>query len=170
MNDSLEIIVNNPVTIFKVGQNMNDIQSLYQQMILDHNKNPRNFRDLEEPTHCAEGHNPLCGDEVTVFMNIKDDIIQDITFKGSGCAIATSSASIMTTVLKGKTIQEAEEFFKQFHGIVTASMDETIQTDELGKLAVFTGVREFPARVKCASLAWHTMSNAMHGETNASTE
>jgi len=149
---------------------MNDIQSLYQQMILDHNKNPRNFGGLEEPTHCAEGHNPLCGDEVTIFMNIKDNVIQDITFKGSGCAIATSSASIMTTVLKGKTIQEAEEFFKQFHGIVTASMDETIDTDDLGKLSVFTGVREFPARVKCASLAWHTMNNAMHGEANASTE
>jgi nitrogen fixation NifU-like protein len=149
---------------------MNEIQSLYQQMILDHNKNPRNFGELSELTHCAEGHNPLCGDEVTVFMNIKDGIIQDITFKGSGCAIATSSASIMTTVLKGKTVKEAEEFFNQFHGIVTASMDDAIQTDELGKLAVFTGVREFPARVKCASLAWHTMNNAIHGETNASTE
>ena len=170
MNDSCEIFVIIQVLLFKFGKNMNDIQSLYQQMILDHNKNPRNFGGLNDPTHCAEGHNPLCGDEVMIFMKINNGIIEDITFKGSGCAIATSSASIMTTVLKGRTVHEAEEFFKQFHGIFTASMDEIIETDDLGKMAVFTGVREFPARVKCASLAWHTMNNAMHGQTNVSTE
>lgn len=149
---------------------MNEIQALYQQMILDHNKNPRNFEQLPEATHSAEGHNPLCGDEVTIYMNIKDGVIVEISFQGSGCAISTSSASIMTTVLKGKTIQEAEEFFKRFHGIVTASMDEHIDNEDLGKLAVFTGVREFPARVKCASLAWHTMNNALHGNGTVSTE
>ena len=149
---------------------MDEIQALYQQMILDHNKNPRNFTEMNDATHSSEGHNPLCGDEVTIFMNIQDGIIQDITFQGSGCAISTSSASIMTTVLKGKTLKEAEQYFNQFHGIVTASMDTEINTDDLGKLAVFTGVREFPTRVKCASLAWHTMNNAMHGDGPVSTE
>ena len=149
---------------------MNEIQSLYQQMILDHNKNPRNFGILKDATHSSEGHNPLCGDEVTVYLHIKDNVIDDITFEGSGCAIAKSSASIMTTVLKGKTLQEAEEYFTLFHDIVTAPMDQTIDTEDLGKIAVFSGVREFPARVKCASLAWHTMHNALLGKSTISTE
>jgi nitrogen fixation NifU-like protein len=170
VNDFLEKIVIPLLLIAIPWKIMNEIQALYQQMILDHNKNPRNFAEMEDPTHSSEGHNPLCGDEVTIYMKIHEGIIEDITFKGSGCAISTSSASIMTTVLKGRTLEEAEQFFNQFHGIVTASMDTHINSDELGKLAVFTGVREFPARVKCASLAWHTMSNAMRGNGPVSTE
>lgn len=170
MNDFQEKIVISLLLIAIPWKIMNEIQALYQQMILDHNKNPRNFAEMEDPTHSSEGHNPLCGDEVTIYMKIHEGIIEDITFIGSGCAISTSSASIMTTVLKGRTLEEAEQFFNQFHGIVTASMDTHINSDELGKLAVFTGVREFPARVKCASLAWHTMSNAMRGNGPVSTE
>ncbi|MCX6154226.1 MAG: SUF system NifU family Fe-S cluster assembly protein [Candidatus Kapabacteria bacterium] len=143
---------------------MNALKELYQQTILDHNKNPRNFGELEVCNHCAEGHNPLCGDHIDVFMNIENDIIVDVKFKGAGCAISKASASIMTTILKGKRIEEARRLFESFHDAVTSDPNSTIDEMNLGKLAVFCGVREFPARVKCASLAWHTMINALANE------
>ncbi|MBN8573683.1 MAG: Fe-S cluster assembly sulfur transfer protein SufU [Candidatus Kapaibacterium sp.] len=148
---------------------MNEIQQLYQQVILDHNKSPRNYGHLPECSHKADGLNPLCGDHITVELYVHDGIIQDIRFTGAGCAISTSSASIMTTVLKGKTAEEAERIFQEFHGVVTND-DAVIDEESLGKLAVFAGVREFPARVKCASLAWHTVHAALQGEQEISTE
>lgn len=129
---------------------MNEIQQLYQQVILDHNKSPRNYGHLPECSHKADGLNPLCGYDITVELYVHDGIIQDIRFTGAGCAISTSSASIMTTVLKGKTAEEAERIFQEFHGVVTND-NAVIDEEYLGKLAVFAGVREFPARVKCAS-------------------
>jgi nitrogen fixation NifU-like protein len=139
-----------------------ELRELYQQVILDHNKAPRNFRKIENPTNYAEGYNPLCGDNVTVYLLIDDkNIIQDISFIGSGCAISKASASLMTSILKGKSVEEAEKLFHKFHDLVTDKLDD-INPDEFGKLAVFAGVKEFPARVKCASLAWHTMLNALH--------
>ncbi len=150
---------------------MNELQELYQQVILDHNKNPRNFGKLEPATHHAEGHNPLCGDNVTVELFLDaNGVIRDIHFSGSGCAISKASASIMTTVLKGKTKHEAEKIFEQFQHLVTADMSEIADLESLGKLAVFAGVKEFPARIKCASLSWHTMTAALHGEEIVSTE
>ncbi|MES2765779.1 MAG: SUF system NifU family Fe-S cluster assembly protein [Bacteroidota bacterium] len=150
---------------------MNELQELYQQVILDHNKNPRNFGKLEPATHHAEGHNPLCGDNVTVELFLDAaGVIRDIRFSGSGCAISKASASIMTTVLKGKTKAEAEKMFAQFQHLVTADMSEIADLESLGKLAVFAGVKEFPARIKCASLSWHTMTAALHGEEIVSTE
>lgn len=143
---------------------MSELRELYQEVILDHNKKPRNFRVLDEANHHAEGHNPLCGDNVTVYLDVENDVIKDISFQGSGCAISKASASLMTTVLKGKTLSEAEAAFEQFHKLVTADTDMDVDIEELGKLAVFSGVREFPARVKCASLAWHTVHSALHDE------
>jgi nitrogen fixation NifU-like protein len=139
----------------------NELRELYQQVILDHNKSPRNFKILEKANHFAEGYNPLCGDKIDVYVKLEDDKIEDISFVGSGCAISKSSASLMSTMVKGKTIKEAEEIFEKFHNLITGKMDEEINTDEVGKLAVFAGVREFPARVKCASLAWHTLISAL---------
>lgn len=152
---------------------MDELQELYQQTILDHNKNPRNFGMLEEANRKAEGFNPLCGDHINidVLLDDNDNTIKDIHFNGHGCAISKASASIMTTILKGKTKAEAEELFKTFQHLVTAEKEEEIDADTLGKLAVFLGVREFPARVKCASLAWHTMKNAIEKKEGvASTE
>ena len=149
---------------------MTEIQALYQQVILDHNKNPHNFGELEHADCFAEGLNPLCGDHINVFLNVDGDVITDIRFNGSGCAISKSSASIMTTLLKGKRVAEAEELFGKFHDLVTAEMDDQFDMDELGKLAVFAGIREFPARVKCASLAWHTLKSALEGKQITSTE
>ena len=139
-----------------------DLDELYKQVILDHNKNPRNFGILEHPSHHAEGHNPLCGDEIDLSLVIDNGIITDVMFKGTGCAISKASASIMTTLVKGKTINEAEKLFGEFHELVTTDPESEVDTMNLGKLAVFCGVREYPARVKCASLAWHTMNNALH--------
>ncbi|MFP4528626.1 MAG: Fe-S cluster assembly sulfur transfer protein SufU [Candidatus Kapaibacterium sp.] len=143
---------------------MDEIKELYQQVILDHNKNPRNFGELEHASHCAVGHNPLCGDHIDLCLKVEDGIIRDIKFYGAGCAISKASASIMTTILKGKTVEEARELFKKFHDVV--STDSGCEPDmmNLGKLAVFCGVREFPARVKCASLSWHTLMNALDKE------
>ncbi len=148
---------------------MEDLRELYQQVILDHNKNPRNFRLMEPHTHEAEGDNPLCGDHINIYLQMEGDVIKDISFQGKGCAISKASASLMTGELKGKTIAEAEEIFEQFHQLVT---DKNLvpDIDELGKLAVFAGVRSFPLRVKCASLAWHTMKSAVKGIEKASTE
>ena len=139
-----------------------ELRDLYQQVILDHNKSPKNFRAIENPTTKAEGFNPLCGDHIDVFLIVEDGIIKDISFKGEGCAISKASASLMTSLLKGKSIEEAEKLFEKFHDLVTGKLGENPNFDELGKLAVFAGIQEFPARVKCASLAWHTMHNALH--------
>ena len=147
-----------------------ELNELYQEVILDHNKNPRNFGDMHDANHSAEGHNPLCGDHIDVDLKVKDGIIEEVKFHGAGCAISKASASIMTTTLKGKSVEEAKEMFKQFVDIVTTDPEEEIDTLNLGKLAVFCGVREFPARVKCASLAWHTMKNALDDESGVSTE
>jgi len=142
-----------------------ELRELYQQVILDHNKAPRNFRKIENATNYAEGYNPLCGDNVTVYLIIdENNIIQDISFQGSGCAISKASASLMTSMLKGKSVDEAEKLFDKFHDLVTDKLGSEINPDEFGKLAVFAGVKEFPARVKCASLAWHTMLNALHNK------
>jgi nitrogen fixation NifU-like protein len=143
-----------------------EIKELYQEVILDHNKHPRNFGEIENYTHHARGHNPLCGDQLDLFLIVENDIIQEVKFKGSGCAISKASASIMTTILKGKTVNEAKELFDEFHKIITVNSDNSNDTINIGKLAVFAGVREFPARVKCASLAWHTLLNALENSSN----
>ena len=150
---------------------MDEFRELYQEIILDHNKNPRNFRVIENADYIKEGLNPLCGDHYTIFLIIKDDIIDDIAFKGAGCAISKASASLMSSMLKGKTKQEAEKIFKLFHRVVTGEIDPLAHRDELGKLAAFAGVAEFPMRVKCATLAWHTMHSALNeAEGKATTE
>jgi len=144
-----------------------ELRELYQQVILDHNKSPRNFRKIENPTVSLEGYNPLCGDNVTIYIDLDENkIIKDISFQGSGCAISKASASLMTSMLKGKSVDEAKILFDKFHHLVTAKIDEEVELEDLGKLAVFSGVKEFPARVKCASLAWHTMINALEGKSD----
>jgi nitrogen fixation protein NifU and related proteins len=141
-----------------------DLRELYQEVILDHNKRPRNFRVPDPVNRKAEGYNPLCGDKITVFLYVEGDTIKDLGFQGTGCAISKASASMMTDALKGKTMVEAERFFERFHAMVTAPANADVKSDDLGKLAVLSGVREYPMRVKCASLAWHTMKAAMHAE------
>lgn len=140
---------------------MTDLYELYQELILDHNKRPRNFGELDAADREAHGYNPLCGDRITVFLKLEKGVILDISFKGSGCAISTASASLMTESLKGKTLEDAKALFKKFHGLVTEGEDESNEFEGLGKLAVFSGVCQFPARVKCATLAWHTVNAAM---------
>ena len=135
---------------------MNDLRELYQEVILDHNKRPRNFGKLEQANCHAEGYNPLCGDRLNIWMNFDGDVITDVNFLGSGCAISTASASLMTDAVKGKTINEAQKLCERFKDMVTNDTEE-LDSVALGKLAVFAGVREYPARVKCASLAWHTL-------------
>jgi len=142
---------------------MADLSGLYQEVILDHSKRPRNFRVIDDATARAEGYNPLCGDRLTLYVRMDLDKISDIAFKGSGCAISTASASILTETLKGKTRSEAESLFETFHDLVTGKNGAG---RDLGKLAVFSGVSEFPARVKCATLSWHTMKSALTGEVN----
>jgi nitrogen fixation NifU-like protein len=142
---------------------MSDFRDLYQDLILDHQKNPRNYGELPGANHRADGYNPLCGDKFTLFLNLDDQgTIQDIHFKGSGCAISKASASLMTVALKGKNTAEAEKMFRDFHDMVTGKTEKV--PEGLGKLKVFEGVKEYPARVKCASLAWHTMDAALHNE------
>jgi len=143
---------------------MSDLRELYQDTILDHHKKPRNFRKLEGASRMLEGYNPLCGDKVTIFVKLEGNVIRDVAFQGAGCAISTASASMMTETLKGKTVDEAEEIFENFHKLITAKDTVGVDEDMLGKLAVFGGVREFPMRVKCATLAWHTFHGALHGE------
>lgn len=140
---------------------LNELDELYKQVILDHNKNPRNFGILENANSHAKGHNPLCGDQVDLYLIIDNGIIKDVKFNGSGCAISKASASIMTSLIKGKTIEEAKQLFDEFHNIITTDPEAEIDTSELGKLEVFCGVREFPARIKCASLPWHTLAQAI---------
>lgn len=149
---------------------MSELNDLYQEVILDHNKNPRNYREIENADRTADGHNPLCGDQLTVFIDIEDDKVKDVSFVGSGCAISKASASMMTQTVKGKTREEAEVLFDEFHRMVRGEMDEEAEDNHLGRLKIFAGVREFPARVKCASLSWHTMNAALHGEDEISTE
>ena len=139
-----------------------ELRELYQQVILDHNKSPRNFRKMENPTQEADGHNPLCGDTIHIYLKVENGIIKDVSFEGKGCAISKASASMMTSMIKGKTVREAEELFEKFHALVTGKLGNNPDLTEFGKLAVFAGVQEFPVRVKCASLAWHTMDTALH--------
>jgi nitrogen fixation NifU-like protein len=140
---------------------MGELGELYQEVILEHSKAPRNFRKPAEANHHAEGYNPLCGDRCTVYINMDGDAIHDIGFQGSGCAISRASASMMTQILKGKTKAEAVELFEQFHRLVTGDEQAMASASDLGKLAVFAGVSKFPARVKCATLAWHTLQSAL---------
>ena len=151
---------------------MSELDELYQEVILDHNKSPRNFREMADANRRSEGYNPLCGDHVTVYVNLADGVIRDISFKGAGCAISKASASMMTTELKGKSEAEAEEVFDSVHKMLTGEMgvDES-DFERLGKLKILSGVSKFPARVKCASLAWHTVNAALKGTGEvASTE
>jgi nitrogen fixation protein NifU and related proteins len=143
---------------------MSDLRELYQEVILDHNKRPRNFRAIEPPSQKAEGFNPLCGDRITVYLRLKGNVIDDVSFEGSGCAISKASASLMTDALKGRTLSEADLLFHEFHRMVTAPSDVPVETGQLDKLTVFAGVREYPVRVKCASLAWHTLRAALEAK------
>jgi nitrogen fixation NifU-like protein len=144
---------------------MSELRELYQEVILEHSKKPRNFRALENANQRAEGFNPLCGDHFTVYVQLEDGAIKDIGFQGSGCAISKASASMMTQTLKGKSAAEAEALFSKFHDVVTGHAEGN--EENLGKLAVFAGVSEFPLRVKCATLAWHALRAALHGEQEA---
>lgn len=149
---------------------MSDLRELYQEVILEHSKKPRCFGKLEAPSCSADGRNPLCGDHLTLGVRLEGDVIADIAFTGAGCAISTSSASLMTGAVKGKTRAEVEALFTRMHTMLTKPIGEPVDTTGLGKLAVFSGVREFPARVKCASLAWHTLHAALEGSGSVSTE
>lgn len=141
-----------------------ELRDLYQEVILEHSKKPRNYGPLASATHQAEGYNPLCGDHYTIFANVEDGVIHEISFHGAGCAISKASASMMTQTLKGKSMEAAEMWFNRFHDLVTG---QTQQSEALGKLAVFAGVSEFPLRVKCATLAWHAMRAALRGDQQA---
>jgi nitrogen fixation NifU-like protein len=150
---------------------MSDLGELYQQVILDHNKAPRNFREVPDANRHADGHNPLCGDRIALSVKVRDGVIEDVGFQGQGCAISQASASVMTTVVKGKSVAEAEKLFRAFHGMVTGAAEPDRHT--LGtKLWAFSGVKEFPARVKCANLPWHTLHAALaeDGDEPVSTE
>lgn len=149
---------------------MSELNDLYQEVILEHNKNPRNFREITDADKTATGNNPLCGDALRVYVDMEGDTVKDVSFKGSGCAISKASASMMTQVVKGKTKEEAEILFDEFHRMVLGEMDEETEENHLGKLKIFAGVREFPARVKCASLSWHTLNAALHGDETVTTE
>ncbi len=142
---------------------MNELRALYQEVILDHNKSPRNFRAMADATSVVDGHNPLCGDHYTIYLKVVDDVVKEVSFQGSGCAISKASASLMSTVMKGKTKAEAETLFQQFHRLVTGEPDPKANSEEFGRLNAFAGVSEFPARVKCAILAWHTVHSALQG-------
>ena len=149
---------------------MSELSELYQQVILDHNKKPRNFRKIETADRTAEGFNPLCGDQLTVYMLMDEGVVRDLSFVGTGCAISKAAASMMTQAVKGKTREEAQTLFEEFDRMVTGELDERATPNHLGRLTIFAGVRDFPARVKCASLSWHTMRAALEGEDTATTE
>jgi len=149
---------------------MSELSELYQKVILDHNKKPRNFRKLESANYQAEGYNPLCGDQLTVYINLEDDLVTDVGFEGSGCAISKASASMMTQAVKGKSKAQAESLFKEFHSMVIGELDEETEDNSLGNLKIFAGVREFPVRVKCATLPWHTLHAALNKQDQISTE
>ena len=154
----------------KSNLGMSEINELYQETILEHNKHPRNFREIEDATKKALGNNPLCGDALQVFVAMDGDTISDVAFKGSGCAISKASASMMTQAVKGKSSEEAKGLFDEFTKMVRGELNEESDENHLGRLTIFAGVREFPARVKCASLSWHTLSAALHGDESVSTE
>ena len=147
-----------------------ELSDLYQQVILDHNKKPRNFKRLESANRSADGHNPLCGDQLTVYLEMDGDVIKDVSFEGSGCAISKAAASMMTQTVKGKTYAEAEILFHEFHRMVKGELDTELEPNALGRLKIFAGVRDYPARVKCASLSWHTMHAALENEPLVTTE
>ena len=147
---------------------MSDLADLYQEVILDHNRRPRNFHALRDASHSAEGYNPLCGDRLTLYVKLEGDTIADVSFEGAGCAISKASASMMTDVLKGRSVAEANALFDRFHRMVTTPPGEVVE--DMGKLSALAGVREFPVRVKCASLAWHTLKAALNRERRTSTE
>ena len=147
---------------------MSDLSDLYQEVILDHNRRPRNFRVLEHATHQAEGYNPLCGDRLSLFLTLDGDVITDVGFQGSGCAISKASASLMTDSVKGTAVADARALFDRFHRMVTTPPD--VEVEDLGKLSALAGVREFPVRVKCASLAWHTLKAALDRAGKTTTE
>jgi nitrogen fixation protein NifU and related proteins len=152
---------------------MAELDELYQEVILDHNRSPRNYRTIADANRKAQGYNPLCGDQVTVYLKLEDGVIKDISFQGSGCAISKASASMMTAELKGKSETEAKELFENVHKMLTGESNENERhgTGEVGKLTILSGVSKFPARVKCATLAWHTVKSALKGgEQVASTE
>src|SRR5205823_5728280 len=149
---------------------MSELSELYQAVILDHNKKPRNFHKLENANASAEGFNPLCGDHLNVYLRVEDDQVKEVSFEGSGCAISKASASMMTQAVKGKTKAEAESLFDEFHRMAMGELDAESDPNNLGKLKIFAGVREFPARVKCATLSWHTMRAALEGQQSATTE
>jgi nitrogen fixation NifU-like protein len=155
---------------------MSELSELYQEVILDHNRRPHNFRVIESPSAKQEGYNPLCGDRLTLYLTLDGDVIKDAAFQGQGCAISKASASLMTDAIKGKTVAEARDLFEHFHAMITSDTDRPLEDlsaeaqsakVDLGKLSVFAGVREFPTRIKCASLAWHTMKAAVAHETDA---
>ncbi len=149
---------------------MFDIKDLYQEVIIDHNRSPRNFGKLEDATQVAEGYNPLCGDKLNLYLKTEDDVITDVSFDGSGCAISVASASLMTESLKGMTTEEAEQLFQNFHNLIMEEQNpDNDEMQKLGKLAALAGVKEYPARVKCATLCWHTLHSAMQGDTCAAT-
>jgi nitrogen fixation protein NifU and related proteins len=142
-----------------------DLRDLYQEVILDHSKRPRNFRSMPDADRRAEGYNPLCGDRETVFVDMDGDVVKDVSFQGAGCAISTASASMMTESVKGRTRAEAESLFERFHDLIVGKPGESSdESAQLGKLAVFSGVREYPVRVKCATLPWHTLKAALAGD------
>jgi nitrogen fixation NifU-like protein len=147
---------------------MSDLNELYQEVILDHNRRPRNFRTIEGASHHAEGHNPLCGDRLSLYVQVDGGRIADVAFLGSGCAISKASASLMTDAVKGQPLADVRDLFERFHRMVTTPPDQAVES--LGKLSVLAGVREFPVRVKCASLAWHTLKAALDKEAVVSTE
>lgn len=143
---------------------LEQLRDLYQEVVFDHNRNPRNFRVMEDANRKIEGFNPLCGDRITLYLKIVGGVIEDVSFQGSGCAISTASASLMTEIVRGQTEAEAEHLFETFHRITTGAEGEEVNLDEIGKLAVLAGVRAYPARVKCATLAWHSLQAALRGE------
>ena len=149
---------------------MSELSELYQQVILDHNKKPRNFRKLETANHSAEGYNPLCGDQLTVYLDLENGLVKDVGFEGSGCAISKAAASMMTQAVKGMSREQAEGLFNEFHSMVTGELDEETEENSLGNLRIFAGVRDFPVRVKCATLSWHTMHAALNNQEIVSTE
>jgi nitrogen fixation NifU-like protein len=142
---------------------MSDLRELYQTTILDHNKQPRNFRVPEGANRRADGHNPLCGDRVAVHLRLADGVVEDVGFQGAGCAISTASASLMTQAVKGKSTAEVQKLFDAFHELLTGDPHQEVDAERVGKLAVFAGVREYPVRVKCATLPWHTLHAALEG-------
>ncbi len=149
---------------------MNELFDLYQEIILDHNRRPRNYRAIAEPTCSADGYNPICGDEIRIFLKLDGEKIEDVSFQGQGCAISKASASLMTVKLKGKTLIEAEKELKRFQGMLAEGEDKEVDILDFGDLASLSGVRRFPARIKCATLAWHAVEAALQGKGQASTE